>query len=189
VSVLATDDFNRADGALGANWTALVDGGGGSAPSISSNQVVANGGTYGAGIYSAIPSPNANQYAQIVKTGTNYCGPAVRMSGSTWGTVNWVGYFDNGSIQMTVNGSLSTLGSGYTFVGGGNPVMRIEAVGSNYTIFLNGVQDTAPVTDATLSTGTFGLVTYLNVATLDDFEGGDFSAVGGGAIVFNMQIG
>ena len=35
----ASDDFNRADGGLGANWTAISDG----AMSISSQAVIGNG--------------------------------------------------------------------------------------------------------------------------------------------------
>ena len=75
----ATDDFNRPDGGLGPNWTAISGGG----MSISSQQVIGTAGVDVGDIRTA-ESYASDQYSQVEVTSTQltggqWVGPAVRM--------------------------------------------------------------------------------------------------------------
>ena len=77
----ASDDFNRADGGLGSNWTAISDG----AMSISSQQVIGTVGNTTGAIRTGKTYPS-DQFSQIQVTSTALSGgqwiaAAVRMQG------------------------------------------------------------------------------------------------------------
>ena len=112
----ASDDFNRANGALGAGWVAVSDGG----LSISSQAVL--GLSAHAGDIRTAESYTSDQWSQIEVTSTQlsggqWIGPAVRMQSS--GQKMYVGiyFWNNGSQQLRVykriSGTWTQLGSSY----------------------------------------------------------------------------
>jgi len=177
MSVLATDNFNRSDGAAGANWTTVDHFSGGAGMVIDSNNLRGNGATWCFGYYSGVATPDQHHYSQVLApTSGLYYGPAVRCSGTDGSTANWVGWHNNGEIWKSVNGITTQIGTAATFTT--NDIVKLEANGTSYTPYKNGVAGT-PVTDSSLSGGTFGVFAYSVSGRFDDFEGGDYG-VGGG---------
>ena len=93
----ASDDFNRADGGLGANWTAMSDGG----MAISSQQVTGSAGVLTGDMRTA-ESFSSDQYSEVEVTSTQltggqWVGPAVRVQ--TGGQNGYLGiyYWNSGS--------------------------------------------------------------------------------------------
>lgn len=176
MAVLFTDDFNRADGGLGANWTALD-----SSFSISSNVVVPTAtGSDAIQIVNAVAWPN-DQYAQIkvptlaVHANDIGIGLALRCADASnlyRITVN----FSNCQVAKVVSGSftaLANLGAGFAV----NDTLYAEVQGNTVKVFKNGVQFGGDVGgDAALAAGSAGLM-YSSTAVeaqADDFVGGDF---------------
>ena len=98
----AADNFNRADGALGANWTAISDG----AMAIASQQVVGTAGKTTGETWSA-SAFTSDQYSQVQVTSTplsggQWIGAAVRVQGS--GQTGYVGiyYWNSGSPVLEI---------------------------------------------------------------------------------------
>ena len=96
-AVTASDDFNRADGGLGPNWTAISDGG----MAISSQQVV---GTVGAitGDIRTAESYASDQYSEVEVTSTQltggqWVGPAVRLQNGGQNGYLGIYYWNSGS--------------------------------------------------------------------------------------------
>ena len=162
-----TDDFNRSNGALGANWTAVGDE---PAPSINTNAVIGNGIEYGAAFYDAVTF-NATHTSQIVKANaSNYVAPAVRMVEEVPGFGKWVGYFNHGDLQVCTGGVASSIGSPVTFASGDTAKLSVN--GNVYTMSKNGSNDPGgTVTDATLSNGSAGFIIHGSAATIDNWEG------------------
>src|SRR5215472_4162135 len=111
----ASDNFTRADGSLGANWTATSDGG----LTISSNQAVGAASGNSGDMWTA-SSFTSDQYAQVTLTstqltGTKWIGPAVRAQNS--GKNGYVGiyFWNNGSPLIEL--FRRTNGSGWTQLG------------------------------------------------------------------------
>ena len=93
----ASDNFNRADGGLGANWTAISDGG----MAIASQQVTGTAGALTGDIWTA-NTFTSDQYSQVQVTstqlsGAQWVGAAVRLQNS--GLNGYVGiyYWNSGS--------------------------------------------------------------------------------------------
>lgn len=186
MSSLATDNFNRANGALGANWSHAP---GSVAPStIDTNQDIITAGGLGGNVhgdyYNAVSAPN-DQYSSVLHVTIHTVsdegrGPAVRINTSS----GFTGYFTqenttesklylanaNSFTQLGADGSAATAGQ------------RIEtrAVGTAISSYRNSVLLVGPITDATLSAGQFGMWGY-GGGIVDDWEGGDFA--GGGVAV------
>lgn len=158
-----SDNFNRANGALGSNW---ANSGSTTMPVIASNVAIGgDGGDYN-GAHWVGNSFNATQDCQITKgNSTNYAGPGVRHS--TGG--NFYGYFSHGSLQKWVGGSISILGSPASFSTAGD-VAKIAISGTTITCYKGGVPDAGgTVTDSSLSTGAAGIVFYVNTGSVDDW--------------------
>src|SRR5579862_5531800 len=89
-TVIGSDNFNRANGSLGAGWTDDSDGG----LSIVSGQVVGNGGN--SGDLRTAESYPSDQFSQLLVgstplSGGQWIGPAVRMQAS--GQSGYVGFY------------------------------------------------------------------------------------------------
>lgn len=178
MSVLATDDFNRANGGLGANWTTTA---GDSALRIVSNQAADAGSPANAGArYTAITWPN-DQYAQVV------CKTVDTVSDSGMGPV--VRATSGGDMYLVQTNTTETrlykrVSGGYTQLGSdgavcaADDVLYVSAVGTTITVKKNGSTIIGPVTDSGISAGSAGLwaSTGSESATGDDWEGGDFAA-------------
>lgn len=162
-----TDDFNRSNGALGANWTGVGDE---SPPSINTNVAIGNGIEYSGAYYSGA-TWNATHTSQFVRANaSNYCAPAVRMVEEVPGFGKWVGYFNHGDLQVCTGGVASSIGSPVTFASG--DTVKLAVSGNVYTMSKNGTDDPGgTVTNATLSGGSAGFLIHGSVSTIDNWEG------------------
>lgn len=166
----ATDDFNRADGGLGANWTDLHGG-----FSITSNEAVSTGGSSQSVMYTA-STPGNDQYAQVVLvvygTGGPRGGPAVRMSAGTNFYAAWLGEFAT-AIDKVVGGTYTQLATaaGIQDFGGPGFVGRLEVQGTTLRLIYNGTT-IITTTDSALSSGVGGMHDFGGGARFDSFEVG-----------------
>lgn len=174
MTVLATDDFNRADGAIGANWSNLAD-----AFVIATNKARSGSGTTDSitiSTYTNATWPN-NQYAQCVigspvAVSDEGVGPIIRCSDAN----NL--YIAQGNTVETklykrVGGAFTQLGSDGAAVADGD-TLYVEAQGTSILVKKNGSTIIGPVTDAALSAGNAGMWGTRQAMRADDFAGGDF---------------
>lgn len=162
---MVSDDFNRADGSPGANWETVVGAGG----EISSNAITGTDADYSGSRYNAVEF-NAAQTAQVLKADSGvYVGAAVRMSPGSGG--NFYAFWQDGVLEKMVNGSASTMASGWVNSVSGDTT-RIEV---NGTTGLEGKVNGSSVgthSDGSLATGKPGYVCYGDAsAKLDDWQG------------------
>ena len=180
-TLTASDDFNRADGALGGNWTAMSDG----AMTISSQMVVGrssgqSGDTRTAETYTS------DQYSQVQLTstqltGVQWIGPAVRSQNGGQNLYLGIYFWNNGSPQLRLykrtSGGFTQLGSSYPT--GGLPAgatLGLTATGAAISFLLNG-SPVITITDTSLTGGAPGIMAY-GTGEADNWAGGD---VAGGA--------
>jgi hypothetical protein len=196
-SVIATDDFNRADGVIGANWSYLRDTAwNGTGPSIVSNVVR---GSDGGGTHYQVSRRNAesfndNQYAKITIgalsfSGAGYkVGVVVRASADTDSNADFYGYYvqDDGSSNRTtvlfkmVNGTVTTLDSVVLAWANGDTI-EMEVEGTTLRGYKNGTLQVTVSGQTDLSTGKPGLYISGDSSTPsgDDWEGGNVTTSGG----------
>ena len=151
----ASDDFNRADGGLGANWTAITDGG----MAIASQQVTGTVGVLTGDMWTA-GSFGSDQYSQVQVTSTQltggqWVGAAVRAQNG--GRSGYVGiyYWNSGSpvlelFKRTGTNNWTQLGGAYSSgpLAAGTQ-LEVAAVGSTISFWQNGVKRIS-VTDTSL---------------------------------------
>lgn len=185
MSILASDNFNRADGTLASPW-AVVQAGRNFL--ISSNAIVAEflsqdtcwhydgGVTWPDDQYSA---------AKISVTGSGGVGYGVATRAPTSGTTTHYrcvvdqGASNNIEFGKKVAGTFTLLANRTTAWTNGD-VLKVVSSGSTHQIFQNGVQLGADISDSAIASGKPGM-TYSSTATgggIDDWEGGD---LGGGS--------
>jgi len=139
----ASDDFNRADGGLGANWTAIADG----AMAIASQQVTGTAGVVSGDIRTAETYPG-DQYSEIEVTstqltGSQWIGPAVRTQNGGQNTYLGIYFWNSGTPQLRVykriSGTWIQLGSSYNSgaLTAGTQLL-LQASGSKITFSQNG---------------------------------------------------
>lgn len=163
MTVLATDNFVRADaGTLGANWIAGL-GGVGTGWAIASNQALAaTTSPICMGCYSAVAAPN-DGYAEVtvgtlLENNTDQgVGPMYRASR----TVQTAYFVQGNTVQArfykVVNGTFTQLGVDGPAVTTGD-VIRITVSGTTITITQNGIVTMGgPVTDASIASGDAGM--------------------------------
>src|ERR1700733_4530717 len=179
----ASDNFNRADGGLGANWTDMTVGG----LAISNDAVV---GTQAAGnsgdIYTGTTF-GSDQSSQIQVTSTpigggQWIGPAVRAQNG--GQSLYVGIYwgNNGNPELElfklVNGGWTQLGSSFasgTLAAGTE--LTLSVTGSTLSFAENGVVEIT-ATDTSLTGGAPAIMAY-GTSTAGDWVG-DSATTGGG---------
>lgn len=178
MTTLATDDFNRADGAIGANWTANP---GGAAPVIVSNKAEDNAGGDSGAVYSAVVFPN-DQWAQVVRTGGD--GGGVQLRGSTaaytFYLINIEGAFGASATLLFARfsaGSFTSISSQTVTFNSGD-TLYAEVQGTTLLAKKNGAALGSSTTDANIGSGKAGLFGFSNYIA-DDFAAGDFAAAGG----------
>jgi hypothetical protein len=178
-ATLASDDFNRADGALGAGWTAISDG----SMSIASQQVIGKVGANTGDIRTA-ETFSSDQFSQIQVTSTTLSGgqwvaAAVRLQNS--GKNGYVGlyYWNFGSPELMLfkrsNSAWTQLGTAYnsgTLAAGTQ--LRLVATGSTISFLQNGMTRIS-VTDTSFTGGAPGIMAYGN-STADNWSGGSADA-------------
>ena len=175
----ASDDFNRADGSLGANWTDMSVGG----LSISS-QAVAGVSGGNAGDIRTAESYASDQYSQVEVTsaqlsGGQWIGPAVRAQNGGQDAYVGIYYWNSGSPVLMLfkrsGGGWAELGNGYSCgpLAAGTQ-LELMAVGSTISFLENGVQRIS-VSDSSFSGGAPGIMSY-GAATADNWSGGNATA-------------
>jgi hypothetical protein len=169
-----TDDFNRANGGLGPNWTATSDG----AMAISSQMVTGTVGSTTGEIRTA-ESYASDQFSQVEVTSTQltggqWIGPAVRMQSS--GQSGYLGmyFWNSGSPEVRLykrtGGSWAQLGAYSSGSLAAGTKLKLMAVGNTISFLVNGVQRIG-VSDSALTGGAPGILAYGN-ATVDNWAGG-----------------
>ena len=169
------DDFNRADGDLGAGWVSMSDG----ALSIASQQVESASGAL-AGDTRAGERYGNDQYSRVTLTPTQltngeWVGPAVRSQNGGQDLYLGIYFWNYGNPQLRLykrtGGSWTQLGSSYN--SGDLPAgtqLTISAVASRISFQEDGTERIA-ATDTTITGGAPGVMTY-GTAVADDWSGG-----------------
>lgn len=197
MSVLATDDFNRANGGLGANWTTISGNG---APQVDTNQSRTNSvGTDSLAFYNGAVAPN-DQYAKIkVNALTASAGVGAVTRAAPASNAYYCSYvFGNFGGTITLNtfvcvaGGHTTLASAAATVSTGS-IVECRAQGSAITGLVDGVIVTGPTTDSSLASGQFGMMQFVDSGATtdalgDDWEGGDFGSGSPPAVVSTQPI-
>ena len=169
-----SDNFNRANGGLGSNWTTVS---GTTAPQIVNNMAQpGSAGTLNSAYWSA-NTFGGNQYAAASfpgSSGTNY-GPgiAVRLSNST-GYFLWYGNSASTvSIwRMDSSSSWTELKASANLTVAATDVWQLQAVGSTLTGYQNGKQ-VVTTTDTHYTTGAPGIWMYYATNQITNWSGGD----------------
>lgn len=186
VSILATDNFNRANGAIGTtNWTSQPGIAGGAAMQIVSNEASSTLGVtapyFSGSLVGGGSWPN-NQYAQItvgsaVDTTTDAgVGPMGRAS-----TVQQTAYFGQTNTNETkvykvVNGSYTQLGSNGAACATGD-ILKLICNGTSISATKNGTTIVGAVTDSAIASGSAGMWGTNGgspTGTMDNFQGGAY---------------
>jgi Putative esterase len=170
-----SDNFNRANGGLGSNWTTVA---GTAVPRIVSNRLTVGTASTPNGAYWSANTFGSNQFAQATlpnSSATRY-GPgiAVRLSSSR-GYFLWYGNAANTVSLWRMDGptSWSQLGqSAVLTVTPSADVWRITAVGSTITGYQNGSQ-VVQATDAGMTSGSPGVWLYYSSNQIGNWSGGD----------------
>ena len=178
----ALDNFNRADGALGPNWTAISDG----AMAISSQAVIGTAGATTGDTWTAATFAS-DQVSQIGVTATPLSGgqwvaAAVRMQASGQNAYAGLYYWNFGSPELMLfkrsGGAWAQLGSTYSSgVLAAGTQLEVTAVGSTISFLQNGVQRIS-VTDSSFTGGAPGIMAYGN-STADNWTGANATSGGG----------
>ncbi len=180
-----SDDFNRANGSLGAGWTAVSDG----ALSIASQAVVGTSAT--AGDIRIAETYSSDQSSQIELTSTQlssgqWVGPSVRTQNGGQNTYLGLYFWNGGSPQLRlykrIAGSWTQLGSSYN--SGPLPAgttLQLSATGSTISFLQDGVTRII-ATDTSISGGAPGVMTY-GQAKADNWAG---AGAGGSAPTYSV---
>jgi hypothetical protein len=180
-----TDTFDRANGGIGANWTAL-DG----TLSISSNAVSASTSPSSA-IYTAATFAN-NQYSQTTcasGAGLDWSLLIVRAQDASNYYVSFSQCATAGTIIIfkVVGGTSTSLNSGSASGGGNGSVQRLSITGNVLTYTIDGTTElTATDGSSTFASGSPGFGEYTAV-TSDNWEGGP--TVGGSGASNGLLLG
>lgn len=187
---IASDNFNRADGGLGANWSTMTAQ---NAPQIVSNVVepASLTSTFSAAYWNANPCPN-DQWAQVVVTAcaTSNDGILILLRAAT-GTNSGYQFQVKGAlgasasviIKSISSGTPTVLVSGTASVNAGD-ILYGEIVGTTLVMKINGTQ-VLTITDSTFASGKFGIALFASTsgtiadAQLDSFAAGGFGSAGG----------
>ena len=186
----ASDNFNRANGPLGANWTDISDGG----LAISSNAVIGKAAALTGDMWTA-NTFTSDQYSQVQVTSTQlsggmWVGPAVRAQAS--GQTAYVGiyYWNSGSpvleLFKRISGGWTQIGSTYSSGAlAAGTVLEVAAVGSKVSFLLNG-STVISVTDTSVTGGAPGIMAFSN-ATAGNWSGGNAASYTVGGAVSGLS--
>lgn len=182
MSILATDNFNRADAdPIGGNWTTGPSSG---AMKIATNIATTSTGTDSAAYYNALAWPN-DQYslANITSvTAGGGAGPCVLVRMSAAAQTFYRVAADraaSGNVQLAkaVAGSFTTLWNRTATVIDGD-ILKLSAQQTSLDVYISGVAVGATATDSAITAGNTGIGYSSNdggPTTVDNWEGGDFA--------------
>ena len=175
-STPGSDDFNRADGSLGPNWTAISDG----AMSISSQMVIGTAGAehrrdpdrrdlYQRPVLAGrgdLDAADRHASGSARRCGCRAAGRTATSASTTW---------NNGSPQLMLfvrnAGNWNQLGSYDSGALAAGTQLRLVAVGNTIALLQNGVQRIA-VSDNSFTGGAPGIMAFGN-ATGDNWSGAE----------------
>lgn len=169
-----TDNFNRANGSLGANWTTRTDANNTGSLVISGNKVVVNAINEDSLAYWSADTFANDQYSEAVFTSEGLVGVRCTTSGTLkyyeYGVTTGSGSF----IEIYDGTTWSTLAGGGSVTNGS--LVRCEITGTSLTAKVAG-STTITATDATIASGSPFLHLYDSGGThaLDDWLGGPIS--------------
>jgi hypothetical protein len=181
----ASDDFGRADGSLGPNWTDLIYGG----LAISSQAAV---GTNGSGLTGDAWTADvfgSDQYSQIELTsaqltGGQWIAAAVRIQNGGQDGYAGLYFWNNGSPELMLfrrtAGNWAQLGASVpTGPLAAGTELEVQAAGSAISLLENGT-DVISVSDSSVSGGAPGIMAF-GTAQAGDWSGGDAGGGGSGS--------
>jgi hypothetical protein len=174
----AYDNFNRANGALGSNWTSFLPSSSFVAPTITGNQIVGNTATKQNYAFWNANNFLADQFTQFTATSSSTGGPdsvvtTLRMSASGGYACSANGASSGGIYTVNSSGTFTSLAAATVAYAAGD-VLRCEAKGTTITLYKNGVSQIS-ATDSTFASGAPGFGVYNNGsgAQLDNWSGGN----------------
>lgn len=176
-----SDAFNRANGAPGANWSAINGG----SWAIASNALQQSDATatYRGLRWNGGAFDSANLYARVTGRAPSARGFGVMVRCPTTGTALTdidgyaiVGFVDDQwyRIEFADGDDAGYIGLGGVVAPNTDYTIETRANGSTITVFVNNSQ-LAQWTDTTYTTGGVMLVTYGGTVTFDDFEAADLA--------------
>jgi len=177
-----SDNFNRANGPVGGNWTpfTVTD-----TPYIASNAVGVERTAYDAGAIWNLRSFGNDQYSQctvqnLSAAGGHNCYAEIGVRSTSGFNGYWLycnGGTGAGNFQLSKYSDITTetrLQNFSTTVNAGD-ILKIQVVGTTIKVFVNGVQVGTDQSDATYTTGSPGFDSYTDsdlVKTIDNWKGG-----------------
>ncbi len=176
-----SDNFARANGGLGPNWTALSDG----PLAISSQMVVGTNAGGDSGDIRTAEVYQSDQYSTVQVTssrltGTQWVGPMVRALGTGSGLYVGFYFWNSGNPELgcmlfkRVNGTWGQLGPTYPSGAlAAGTQLTLTAAGSTLTFAENGAT-VITATDTALTGGAPGIMAN-QTATAADWSGGNVS--------------
>lgn len=170
----AYDNFNRANGAIGANWT-ITSGG----FNVAGNAAVGTGGTNLA-YWSGGSAFSGAQFAQAavatLNGATDFVGVDVLLSAGNNG-YTCVENNANLLLQRLAAGTGTTLASSAT-AGAPGDVLRIEVTSGGVLSCSRNGTTTITATDTTFTSGSPAIEQFGTVATMDNWSGGNLHPIG-----------
>lgn len=173
-----TDDFERGNGTLGSNWTA-VDGTmqifNGTACGNASGDSKYSGASFSNDQYSEVVTNNAanNTYVLVRANGADYYYAIVRASFGDYHVNKWVGGVDTNLVNGSVSSAIGD-------------TIRLEISGTGLTLKLNGATvDTA--SDSSIASGSPGIGSSDPGSRIASWAGGDLG--GSPDVPFVTQLG
>ena len=178
---LASDNFNRADGAIGSNWAGVVGN-----FVVHTNFADASDLSSDAVMYWNAITFQSDQYAQCAlynldgdnsTAGFGVCLRASTSVSTFYRIVVSAGVTNNVEVSKFVNGVYTQLALRTQAFADGD-ILRAEIHGSTIQIYHNSVQMGADITDSSIATGQPGIAYSgaLFNGDIDNWEGGDFAA-------------
>ena len=173
----ASDNFARANGSLGPNWTALSDG----PLAISSQMVIGTNAGGDSGDIRTAETYTSDQYSTVqvtstALTGSQWIGPMVRVQGTGTGLYVGIYFWNSGKPELMlfkrIAGAWTQLGS--TYASGAltaGTQLTLTAAGSTLTFSQNGVARIT-TTDTSLTGGAPGIMAN-GTATAANWSGGN----------------
>lgn len=180
MSTQATDDFDRANGGLGANWTTANSC---TAPDILTNECRADNDPEGA--YWNGYTPPADQWSEtivgtvLMVTSDNGAGPAIRQAtGADSKYFSMANFGDKSRLYKVAAGVYTSLGVGGGAIAIGD-ALYLEGVGTAIKVKINGAESISVTDSGVTAAGRLALFGANEGAvnpTIASWQGGDITS-------------
>jgi hypothetical protein len=176
--LVASDDFNRSNGAIGANWTESTNNDG---LNIVSNAVKsANAGSYDNAMFWNVDAFNAAQWSKAtlvdIGSGTPYAAVIVRANATDFvGGQSREGDPPEISIFWYNGGSFTNLANTSSHAWANNDEMVMEATGTRFSLFVNNILRISGTNGSAPSSGSAGISMYSTSSIMDNWSGGNLT--------------